>query len=211
MRRALLIGACLIGLTGPAAAQDFGQCTKAERGTATAAIRNAKALALAASVSVGETAAYGRWFGKYEPTYSEHVRATLKAVFVALRSGRVSVDCPGVSPDACERDTFAYVYDDEPLLIYLCPKFFEMQSMARMQPGTRASDDGTKEGTIIHEISHFIAVGGTLDHCYGRQECEAMARSDPAAAVRNADSYQYFAEDISFENRSTEVLGKPAD
>ena len=49
-------------------------------------------------------------------------------------------------------------------------------------------------GTIIHESSHFTANGGTNDYAYGQTACKNLAISNPANAVRNADSHEYFAE-----------------
>jgi peptidyl-Lys metalloendopeptidase len=50
----------------------------------------------------------------------------------------------------------------------------------------------SKAGTIIHELSHLV--GGTGDKAYGTVNCSALAKSNPGKAVRNADSYEYFAE-----------------
>lgn len=49
-------------------------------------------------------------------------------------------------------------------------------------------------GTIIHESSHFTANGGTNDYVYGQTAAKNLAISDPAKAVMNADSHEYFAE-----------------
>ncbi|WP_371831825.1 M35 family metallo-endopeptidase [Massilia cellulosiltytica] len=42
----------------------------------------------------------------------------------------------------------------------------------------------------MHEITHFTVVAGTGDWVYG----QAAAGSDPARAVDNADSHEYFRE-----------------
>ena len=49
-------------------------------------------------------------------------------------------------------------------------------------------------GTLVHESSHFTQNGGTNDHAYGQTDCKSLAQSDPATAVDNADSHEYFAE-----------------
>ena len=56
---------------------------------------------------------------------------------------------------------------------------------------------GSREGTLIHEMSHFNVVADTEDWCYGRSTCSAKARGNPTAALGNADSVQYFAEDAA--------------
>jgi len=205
--------ACAISLVlmcGTAAhAQNYAGCSKAQRGSADAAIRNAKALALSSSVNIGNTPEFNRWFGKYSPASAEQVRANFKAIFTALRSGRVTVACDPVSPDGCERGTYAWVYDDEPYLVHLCPPFFDLPTMAQLNPNSAASENGTREGTIIHEVSHFRIVARTDDNCYSREDCSEMALGDVRAAVENADSYQYFAEDVAFYGRDATVVGKP--
>ncbi|KAF5384988.1 hypothetical protein D9615_001185 [Tricholomella constricta] len=49
-------------------------------------------------------------------------------------------------------------------------------------------------GTLIHESSHFTRNGGTNDYAYGHSAVKSLAISNPANAVRNADSHEYFAE-----------------
>ena len=68
--------------------------------------------------------------------------------------------------------------------IYLCGAFWS----APMK-GT-----DSKAGTLIHEMSHFTVVAGTQDHVYGQTAAKALALSDPAKAIANADSHEYFAE-----------------
>lgn len=51
-----------------------------------------------------------------------------------------------------------------------------------------------KGGTLIHESSHFTANGGTEDYAYGQSACKELARINSSAAINNADSHEYFAE-----------------
>lgn len=192
-----------------AASENFVGCSKNERGEATAAIRNAKALALSASVNITDNDVYARWFGKYSSRSSERVRANFKSIFTAIRTGRVTVACDLISPEGCEDGTYAWVYDDEPYLVHLCPPFFDLPTMAGLNPNSTAGENGTREGTIIHEVSHFRIVSSTEDNCYSRDDCTEMAEGDVEAALENADSYQYFAEDVSFYGRSADVVVKP--
>ena len=59
-----------------------------------------------------------------------------------------------------------------------------------------ASAVGTdsKAGTLAHEMSHFNDVSGTQDIVYGQLKCLALAKTNPGAALTNADSYEYFTE-----------------
>ena len=68
--------------------------------------------------------------------------------------------------------------------IYLCGAFWS------------AANTGTdsRAGTLVHESSHFTVNGGTTDIAYGQSAAKALAKSNPANAVRNADSHEYFAE-----------------
>ena len=197
----------VLGLAPPALAQQTLACTKGERGLAEAALRNAKLLTLHAATAVGDTPAFARWFGKYDPPAGEEVRGTLKAVHRAIRSGAVEITCLRAGA-RCEDGIFAFVYDDRPHEVYLCPGFFRLPSMAGLRPQAAAGINGTREGTLIHEISHFRTVGATRDHCYTRPDCTEMAQAAPARARRNADSYQYFSEDVSLARRRGAGQGK---
>jgi len=68
--------------------------------------------------------------------------------------------------------------------IYLCGAFWKAPPV-----GT-----DSQAGTLIHEASHFTIYGGTKDYAYGQDACEGLAMRDPAKAVLNADSHEYFAE-----------------
>jgi len=183
-------------LASPAAA--FDGCTKKQTSAIKTAIADAKALAVLAAANVGDTPIYERWFGKYAPRNAETVRRQMKSIVTGIRTGAVRGTCEAVGVEACESSTFAYVYGSEAYVIHFCPQFFEMPKMADLRPGTDRSDNGTRAGTIIHEISHFRIVGGTDDHCYSRSDCAGLAERSASRAVDNADSYQYFAEDVTY-------------
>ncbi|MEJ6398862.1 M35 family metallo-endopeptidase [Yoonia sp. 208BN28-4] len=180
-----------------AAAQTFASCTKAEQAIVGDALTGSKAIALRAAANVGNNDIYERWFGKFSLRNGELVRRNLKAVVTAIRTGQITAQCDNVGFDGCERDTYAWVYPDEPYLVHLCPNFFTLPTMTQLSPGDPKSENGTREGTMIHEISHFFRVAGTDDVCYSRQVCSDMAARDASDALINADSYQYFAEDVS--------------
>ncbi len=73
---------------------------------------------------------------------------------------------------------------DEGQVLGVCPGFF--------RAGTEGL--GTRWGILIHEATHFAAA--TQDHVYGRAASLALARSDPARAAENADSYMLFIETL---------------
>lgn len=186
----------------PAAAQTTqttqATCTKVESARIDDAIRGAHDLALQASVLIGDTPEYRRWFGRYTPRAGDELRANFKSVYRALNEQTLTGLCGNSGEGACKGGIYAFVNRDRPWILNVCPPFFDLPTMTGVAPGTPELDNGTQEGTIIHEVSHFDETAGTDDLCYSRTECEAMARRDPNGARRNADSYQYFSEDVIF-------------
>ncbi len=184
--------------TSAAMAQNFYQCEKTEIADLSAALKGAHNIGLRAAVAIGDTENYRRWFGPYSKQNAETARTTLKSIYSTIATGQIRVICLNQSDDGCEDDTYAFVYPDEAFVLNICPQYFELPTMISAVPGSVEMENGTREGTVIHEISHFIRVAGTDDFWYSRPTCEAEALTDPRSAVRNADSFQYFAEDTSF-------------
>ena len=97
----------------------------------------------------------------------------------AFTSQPLTLDCKCKKPSV-----YAYVYPTQPYKIYLCGAFWKA-------PLTGTDSQG---GTLIHEMTHFDVVAGTDDWAYGQSAAKALAISDPAKALNNADSHEYFAE-----------------
>ena len=192
----------------PAFADTYRNCNATETGIITRSLDAAKELTVDAAAAVGDTSEYGRWFGTYSDRNAEKVRSSLKGIVAAMRRGAVTVQCDQVEPDGCASGEYAYVYSDRPYLLHVCPPFFNLPSLETLRPGSRRSDFGTREGTIVHELSHFTHVAGTEDHCYSRSDCALMAREAPHLAIENADSYQYFTEDVTYYARQP-ITDKP--
>jgi peptidyl-Lys metalloendopeptidase len=129
---------------------------------------------------------YTTWFGAY--TSSRY--STASQHFVAIDSamdqngGQVKINC------GCNQSYYAYVYPTKPYEIFVCRAFWS------------APNTGTdsRAGTLVHEMSHFNIVAGTDDHVYGQTGAKSLAISDPAKAVDNADSHEYFAENTPSQN-----------
>lgn len=183
-------------LAGPAAA--FDACTKTERGQFLAAVDRAERLALTATTAIGPNPTFDRWFGPYNRKNGEIVRGNLKSMVKSLRSGEVAAACKNNGQGLCAGDVFAFVNLDDPYVVHLCDNFFQMDTMKLLTAESITAGNGTRAGTIIHELSHFESVAGTEDLCYSREECSTMARRAPRDALINADSYQYFVEDVTF-------------
>ncbi len=196
----LLIVMLCAGLPAAAETRHPG-CTMEQAKVVDAAIATAKDLTLKAAVAVGDTSDYQRWFGTYSQANAERVRASLKSVVTALRGGAVTAQCDAATDDGCRAGEYAWVFANQPYLMHLCPSFFTLPPLTALRPGDRRSNNGTREGTIVHEVSHFLHVADTEDHCYSRTECSRMAQRDARRAIENADSYQYFTEDVTYYAR----------
>jgi hypothetical protein len=117
----------------------------------------------------------------------------------ALSNQIIGFDCdcsgqPGVDPSR----TFAFVFPNDPYNMTLCGEFF------------RIPRDGTdsKSGTIVHEVSHFTVVVGSDDFISALDQVGSrrLADSSPLSAIRNANAFEYFAE-----NTPSLSMPKPAD
>lgn len=119
------------------------------------------------------------WFGAYQAARYNTFLAHFNAIKNAFATKTFVFNC------ACTRaGVYAYVYPSQPYKVYLCPAFWTA--------GNTGID--SKGGTIIHEASHFTVLGGTDDWAYGTTAAKALAKSNPARAVDNADSHEYYAE-----------------
>lgn len=184
---------------GAVAAPSYENCEKVEIAAIAEALVAAEKLSLRAAVAVSDTEVFVRWFGPWDKEKGRVVRAGLKSIHQALRDDTVKVVCANIREADCTGETFATVAPHDAYVVNVCPAFFDMPEMHVHAAGSAALENGTRAGTIIHEMSHFRATAATLDICYSRPVCEGMARAGRADMARNADSYQYFAEDVSAE------------
>jgi len=169
-------------------ALSYSRCTTSQQSQLPTAISAAQtysenAKGYLAGGTVG--ARYTTWFGAY--TSSRHATASQHFVAIddALDNKPITIDC------SCKKKTtYAYVYPTQPYTVYVCGAFWN------------AANTGTdsRAGTLIHEMSHFNAVAGTDDHVYGQSGAKSLAISNPDAALDNADSHEYFAENTPFQN-----------
>ncbi len=197
MRFALFLYAALMW-SGAATAQTFVRCAGYQVATVQAILPGAHDIALQSAVAVGDTPEFARWFGVYDRAKAETVRENIKSIYRAIADERLRFYCGSPQEPSCAGGTYAYVYRTEPYAMTLCPDFWTLPTIPGGTVDEAAYEWGTMEGTIIHEISHFDVVAGTDDVCYGRTDCQQLARHQAHNAVINADTYQYFAEDIAF-------------
>jgi peptidyl-Lys metalloendopeptidase len=124
------------------------------------------------------TPRYLEWFGAYSSSRYSTVKNHFVAIADAMTNAGVTFDCK------CRQPYYAYVYPNQPYKIYLCRVFWQAP----------LSGTDSKAGTLIHEMSHFDVVAGTDDVVYGQAGARNLADTDPNAAITNADSHEYFAE-----------------
>ncbi|ASL00440.1 protease [Xanthomonas citri pv. fuscans CFBP 6996] len=138
-------------------------------------------------LNAGSTGArYTTWFGTYNASRYSRVSSNFVNIDNALdqNNGQITINC------GCTESAYAYVYANAPYEIYVCNAFWS------------ASTTGTdsKAGTLVHEMSHFTVVAGTQDRVYGQSGARSLAISNPAQAITNADSHEYFAENTPAQN-----------
>jgi peptidyl-Lys metalloendopeptidase len=128
------------------------------------------------------TPRYLEWFGAYSSGRYSTVTNNFTAIANAMTNAGITFDC------RCRQNYYAYVYPNQPYNIYLCRVFWQ---------APLAGTD-SKAGTLIHEMSHFNVVAGTDDVVYGQAAARNLADTNPNAAITNADSHEYFAENTPF-------------
>ena len=126
--------------------------------------------------------AFKRWFGRED---EESRRLILEMMRKALDvSKKLSTDNFEEFVDEKEkRETCAIIYaEDSPCKVKVGDMFWKTGTEGEM----------LRSGTIIHELSHIESVGGTEDVIYGEKDCLELAIKDPAGALKNADSFEFF-------------------
>jgi len=167
----------------------FNKCTTTQQSTLTTARNESSTYAanalnyLNANTNNQPTLRYTTWFGTYLASRYSTVTSHFGAISNAMDTASVQFDC------GCRKKYYAYVYPTQPYAIYLCSVFWTAP-----MTGT-----DSKAGTLIHEMSHFNVVASTDDWAYGQTNAKNLAISDPAKAVNNADSHEYFAENTPFQ------------
>ena len=81
---------------------------------------------------------------------------------------------------------FAFVHPTDPSKIFVDQAFVIAPKIG----------ENSRAGTVTHEMSHFTLAGGTRDFAYGTRTCRSLARSDPAKALRNADNFEFYVENV---------------
>ncbi len=162
-----------------------------------AAITKAQAAAQRAPFDPREKTRLETWFG----TDVKHndVRGVYARVYQGIAGGLEFVR----DDDPKNENTFAYVRPTDPARprrVYLCRAFWKhgriewTKSDAGWSRKDQRDCNDNPLGVLVHELTHLFA--GTDDHAYGRTGCQNLARTNPKASRMNADSYEYYCEDV---------------
>ena len=198
----LLVGA--VGAPGASAAPTITGCTTTEQAALEADVLAARsyidgAVAYLAAGTAG--ARYQYWFGAYDATRWGTVQTTY-ARLKALYDGAPLLDCDP-SGGNCAAGVYAWtpVVVSTALPIHLCPPYFSA-------PATGVD---SRPGTLIHEATHYTDILNAQDNAYGQAPSHALAGPTPELAVRNADSYEYFAENAPDRSARTATVAPSAN
>jgi hypothetical protein len=120
---------------------------------------------------------YEKWFGKWKENRYDRVVSVYE---------RIGDDAEYATYDgSCDKEQYTAQADlERGNYILLCPPFWDIEDTDEMAL------------VLVHEESHFLANGGADDFEYGPEDCEELAEDYPEEAVRNADSYELFAQDV---------------
>jgi len=136
-----------------------------------------------------------KWFGKHSDfDYAkEHVREVLSGTLTVLsnmivRKGGGRLD-RYQQKNICTGGVYAYVYPGQQVRVN-----GESRYVVNLCDFTLDSDDWVLfGGTLVHEASHHVS---TYDWQYGLEQCEELAKKMPMYALTNADSLEYFVDDL---------------
>ncbi|KAG8694361.1 hypothetical protein FRC09_009894 [Ceratobasidium sp. 395] len=167
----------------------FAGCTKDQQSQLKAAVKQANnyisdstKYLTKLSKSGRPTPRYTTWFGRFSEVKVEKVLENFKEI--GDNPSRMTYDCSPTDTSRCTSTTCAYVNSLKSDRVNLCPLFWTRPT----------SGSQSQAGIIVHEFTHFLEYGGTKDHKYSHTECMALATSDPAKAITNANNYAFFAE-----------------
>jgi len=159
----------------------YSSCSNAQQDSIAGAVQAAQTMVADGNAYMTRTALgprYASWFGAADGARASAIVSHFGALRDAFATKPVTVDC------GCNESYYAYVYPNQPYKIYVCNAFWSA-------PMTGTDSKG---GTLVHEMSHFTVVAGTDDWVYGQAAAANLALTDPARAIDNADSHEYFGE-----------------
>ena len=128
---------------------------------------------------------YTTWFGSPSIARQNSVLSSLRKIYKAFETKTLHYDC------SCTDEYYAYVYPNIPYDIYLCNGFWSAEIVG--------SDSQT--GILVNQMSKFDNVANTQNHTLGESEAKRLASEFPQYTITNADSYEYFIENLFKEDK----------
>jgi len=147
------------------------------------------------------------WFGTDDPAARSKIHNRIERAIKKL----TEVSDSDFLPDPSDSD-YAYVYANS-------AERGKYEKTIHLGSAFWTTDDKTRAGTLIHELSHFVTVGGTADvgraakdraavdfagidirkyggtyAAYGGARAARLAIRKPSMALNNADSFEFFVE-----------------
>ena len=135
---------------------------------------------------------YKKWFGVYNNENVAIVKANLQVLNLMHACSTFTFH----DKLQCAPDVYGYFwknqnYNGQPCgtnhicnVIQLCTLFWN----------SNLTGWNSKPGILVHELTH--SSGGTEDLCYGILHAQALAKNDSSKAVKNADNYEYYIEEL---------------
>lgn len=146
-----------------------------------------------------EAARYTTWFGRHTDDSTQAnlynlVNSNFQFLAGLITRGEIPIvcGCPNESGGYIAATGYKTIDGALRRVVFLCHTYWDLPVNSQGPTTER-----TKSGVLIHEYAHWAAVLDDL--AYHQDTCKALARSDPEAATRNADSYMFFAQNFSRE------------
>ncbi|EJD37460.1 deuterolysin M35 metalloprotease [Auricularia subglabra TFB-10046 SS5] len=133
------------------------------------------------------TPRYQTWFGA--PTFKRY--SQVSSVFGGLNEtsfADYTYECVDAARCAGVDDGDAFTRPDAINHFFICPAFFAVK------PNPDGSE--TQPGILVHLATHWDTTGSTGHQATGVDSSRLLAKSNPELAVTNADSFEYFAENV---------------
>lgn len=170
--------ACVPGLTSDQADKAVSRALKNQRKLLE--IRKAQIVRWNAK----DQANFKRWFGSTDEVSRQQIKSRIEKE-IQLNKQMKLEDFKCANPSKPKR--YAYVYPtDTSHTIYLDVAFGKAKGVGK----------DSQAGTLAHEMSHFNDIGGTKDVVYGTHDARDLAKTNPAKAQQNADSFEYYIEGV---------------
>jgi len=121
---------------------------------------------------------YEKWFGKFKSGRFNQVRRNYVNITTKMSIAIFTYD---LTESECDQSWYAYTYKGTQT-VFICSRFWNVY------------DGHSNRAVILHEHSH--ATASTNDIAHTVPGCLELAAKDPANAIQNASSYEFYAETL---------------